>query len=392
MSLYDDIDSTKSESRAPGWGSSNMKLLQSQLKLRKAAVSAPRPTQQRRGNTLAPVIDLQGKRGEDDAPATQAALAGSAQLAQRAAGGGGTRGGVSPYISFGADADSKNEYDPLRPNDYEKVMKELRRKKEQDRERERREKELLAPKSGGLVGNYSDDEAEEEERKRKGEKGAAIAPPSILQDRSSSPPNLGLGARSGGGGGGGGSIAQQIMAKYGYKQGQGLGKAGQGIARALAVEKTSKRGGRIINEHEQAPAPLPLGVSFAKPASPGPELMPPPPPPKEPTMAEILRNPTKVVMLRNMVGAGEVDDELEGETKEECTNKYGEVARVIIVEMPNAPNDTEAVRIFVEFKRIENAIKAVVDLNGRFFGGRQVKARFYQQDRYDDLELTEHVV
>ena len=34
---------------------------------------------------------------------------------------------------------------------------------------------------------------------------------------------------------------------------------------------------------------------------------------------------------------------------------------------------------------------ALVDLNGRFFGGRQVKARFYKQDLYDELELNEHV-
>ena len=37
-------------------------------------------------------------------------------------------------------------------------------------------------------------------------------------------------------------------------------------------------------------------------------------------------------------------------------------------------------------------VTALVDLNGRFFGGRQVKARFYKQDLYDDLELNEHVL
>ncbi|KAF0309573.1 Splicing factor 45 [Amphibalanus amphitrite] len=441
MSLYDDIDSGQKSDRVPGWGSSNMKLLQSQLKLRKAAVSQPRRDLSRRGNVLAPVIDLKGTRREDeDSPA--AAAAATAVLTMPGLNQRGYRG-PAQFISFGPDQDAKNEYDPLKPNDYEKVVKAARRKKEEEKERERREREMAGPVTS-LVSSYSDDEAEtaaEEERKRKSALGAAIAPPSALQERSSSPPSFGLGApRPSGFRRRGqhrrsdhGQIWVQglpspllyrlyltIARSGGRQEGQGLGKAGQGISRALAVEKTSKRGGRIIHEREllTAGSPGPSGTN-TPPQGGGSDLMPPPPPPPppaQPTMAEILRNPTKIVMLRNMVGAGEVsvarlsachcdpppplpknmvgagevDDELEGEVKEECSTKYGEVVKVTILEVSGA-SDNEAVRIFVEFKRIENSIKALVDLNGRFFGGRQVKARFYKQDLYDDLELNEHV-
>lgn len=89
-----------------------------------------------------------------------------------------------------------------------------------------------------------------------------------------------------------------------------------------------------------------------------------------------------------MVGPGDVDEELEPEVKDECNTKYGDVIKVLIFELPNAPHD-EAVRIFVEFKRIESAIKAVVDLNGRFFGGRQVKAGFYDVEKFNTLQLNE---
>lgn len=89
-----------------------------------------------------------------------------------------------------------------------------------------------------------------------------------------------------------------------------------------------------------------------------------------------------------MVGPGDVDEELEPEVKDECNTKYGDVVKVIIFEIPSAPPD-EAVRIFVEFKRIESAIKAVVDLNGRFFGGRQVKAGFYSIDQFTNLKLLD---
>lgn len=89
-----------------------------------------------------------------------------------------------------------------------------------------------------------------------------------------------------------------------------------------------------------------------------------------------------------MVGAGDVDDELEGEVKDECNAKYGDVLKVVIFELKMAAPD-EAVRIFVEFKRIESAIKAVVDLNGRFFGGRQVKAGFYALEKFQKHHLND---
>ena len=58
-----------------------------------------------------------------------------------------------------------------------------------------------------------------------------------------------------------------------------------------------------------------------------------------------------------MVGPGEVDDDLEPEVKEECNGKYGDVISVIVFELPNASVPEEAVRIFIEFKRVESAIK-----------------------------------
>ena len=58
--------------------------------------------------------------------------------------------------------------------------------------------------------------------------------------------------------------------------------------------------------------------------------------------------------------------------------------------MPGVVED-EAVRIFVEFERVESATKAVVDLNGRFFGGRTVKASFYDLEKYKQFQLAEPI-
>lgn len=52
-----------------------------------------------------------------------------------------------------------------------------------------------------------------------------------------------------------------------FQEGQGLGKKEQGMSVALQVEKTSKRGGRIIHEKDGGP-PMPP-PAFAMPALPG---------------------------------------------------------------------------------------------------------------------------
>eukprot|EP00971_Amphidinium_carterae_P213745 4241880-Amphidinium_carterae.1 len=86
-----------------------------------------------------------------------------------------------------------------------------------------------------------------------------------------------------------------------------------------------------------------------------------------------------------MVGAGEVDDDLEEETAEEAT-KYGKLRRCKIKEIKGVPDD-QAVRIFLEYEKVEDSTKAMVDMHGRYFGGRVVKARFYDEGKFARGEL-----
>lgn len=247
----------------------------------------------------------------------------------------------------------EDEYNPAIPNEYEKIAKERRERNKKEDSRKRHRSPSPSTRKSGFGGRAAHSSDEEEGfRPSMGNRagGTAIAPPKSLQESSTivdaKIPNINSYGAS--------AVAAKIMAKYGFKDGQGLGKQEQGISMALQVEKTSKRGGRIIHEKEIA---LPSAESQPM-SSPAPEQ----------SITEMMKAPSKVIMLRNMVGPGEVDDELEPEVKEECNRKYGEVVTVHIVEMPNVTPE-ETVRIFVEFTRIESAIKALVDLNGRFFGG-----------------------
>ena len=48
---------------------------------------------------------------------------------------------------------------------------------------------------------------------------------------------------------------------FDIQHGQGLGRAEQGMSQALSVEKTSKRGGRIVHEKDRILLPPPLNPS-----------------------------------------------------------------------------------------------------------------------------------
>ncbi|KAG2604321.1 DNA-damage-repair/toleration protein DRT111, chloroplastic-like [Panicum virgatum] len=280
------------------------------------------------------------------------------------------------------------EYDPARPNDYEDYRKdklrrakeaelskelERRRREEQEREREReqrereaREREERDYQSRASSLNISGEEAWKRRAAMSGGTGAAAA-----QRTPSSPPHgdgfaIGSSSSAGLGLGAGGQMtaAQRMMAKMGWKEGQGLGKQEQGITAPLVAKKTDRRGGVIVDESSSKP------------------------PEKKPKSVNFDGPPTRVLLLRNMVGPGEVDDELEDEVASECA-KFGTVTRVLIFEITQTDFPAEeAVRIFIQFERAEEATKAMIDLQGRFFGGRVVQASFFDEERFGRNELA----
>ncbi|CAI0545581.1 unnamed protein product [Linum tenue] len=269
------------------------------------------------------------------------------------------------------------EYDPARPNDYEDYrrekkrkaleaerLRELERRRLEDEERERREKEERERDRERDRDKAKNISGEEAWRRRAAMSGAV--------PRSPSPPSTGDGFSIGKsetvglgvGAGGQMTAAQRMMAKMGWKEGQGLGRQEQGITTPLMAKKTDRRGGVIVNASETKQSE------------------------KKVKSVNLNGPPTRVLMLRNMVGPGEVDDELEDEVASECA-KYGTVTKVLIFEItePSFPRH-EAVRIFIQFERSEETTKALVDLDGRYFGGNTVRASFYEEEKFNKNELA----
>eukprot|EP01089_Gocevia_fonbrunei_P000584 TRINITY_DN1058_c0_g1_i2.p1 TRINITY_DN1058_c0_g1~~TRINITY_DN1058_c0_g1_i2.p1 ORF type:complete len:224 (-),score=82.08 TRINITY_DN1058_c0_g1_i2:33-704(-) len=91
--------------------------------------------------------------------------------------------------------------------------------------------------------------------------------------------------------------------------------------------------------------------------------------------------PSRCVVLRNMVDAENVDEDLEGEVAEECS-KFGVVEKVVIFQekIPDAPKPV--VKIFVLFNNSQESQKAISLLDGRFFGGRQITAQLFDDQKF----------
>ncbi|XP_066985658.1 poly(U)-binding-splicing factor PUF60 isoform X1 [Macrobrachium rosenbergii] len=98
---------------------------------------------------------------------------------------------------------------------------------------------------------------------------------------------------------------------------------------------------------------------------------------------------SSVVILRNMVGIEEVDEFLQDEITEEC-GRFGTVNHVIIYQEKQSDEDDAEVivKIFVEFSSPSESVKAQEALNGRYFGGRLVKAELYDQNMYNHNDLS----
>ncbi|XP_026325909.1 poly(U)-binding-splicing factor half pint [Hyposmocoma kahamanoa] len=102
------------------------------------------------------------------------------------------------------------------------------------------------------------------------------------------------------------------------------------------------------------------------------------------------RRESRTLLLANMVSADEVDDALHHEIQEECS-KWGVVERLVIYNERQTEDDDPAhaqVKIFVQFAEPAEARAAAGALNGRYFGGRTVRAQLYDQDLFDHEDLS----
>lgn len=245
-----------------------------------------------------------------------------------------------------------DKYDPAFPNDYEEYCKQRKARKHAEEAQRKRDEEQPTDTPAAVDLSLSGEEAYRRRMQMSGM--APAAPEPVLGEEE--------------------SFASKMMRMQGWKPGEGLGSKGQGITSALEHKKTGRTSGAIVQSE--------------LPSAPRVQQQPAGGPPEKKKKKTVKGRPSKVVLLRNMVGPGDVDGDLQAEVAEECT-KYGEVDAVSVFEVKEAavPED-KAVRIFTKFLRQESAMKALVDLNGRFFAGRQIEVSFFPEARFNENDIS----
>ena len=179
-------------------------------------------------------------------------------------------------------------------------------------------------------------------------------------------------------------VAKNYMNRMGYEEGSGLGRAGQGISKPISVTQVSGGQGRVTmdpsdlsRQNEEDNSRNITGTQ---------------------RKAGMFMNPSCIVLVKNMVGPGELLDPnsrdlLGKEIYDECASKYGPVRSCVVDDISQThrslhPPEEECVRCFVYFEKQEFAVKALRDLNNRFFGGRRISSTFFSEERFNASDLA----
>jgi len=234
------------------------------------------------------------------------------------------------------EIDLEEVYDPERPNDYEQYCKERAAKKKRliEETKRRRDADIALQNANRMM-----QEGEGEDRDATPPRAEILSQEMAHNEHPEPPPpppelpakKTGL------------DKAKAMMKKMGWKEGEGMGRRGQGLKGCLVPGRNNV-----------------------------------------PTM---VMDFSRCIRLQNMCDRGKVDDELLGEVRQEC-ERLGPVLDAHLYE--SKAKDLlpeEAVSVFVKFEFPQSAAQAIQLFHGRYFEGRSVVALYFPEQRFDSRDF-----
>lgn len=109
----------------------------------------------------------------------------------------------------------------------------------------------------------------------------------------------------------------------------------------------------------------------------------------EPEEIKLNRSPTKVLLLTNLVPPTLEEDEIQS-IAEKLVEDFGKIHECKILKVADVPEE-DAVRVFLLFDSVQVSSKAYTALKGQVREGRALRARFYDERRFQDGDLQKSV-
>jgi len=243
------------------------------------------------------------------------------------------------------EIDLEEVYDPERPNDYEQYCKERAAKKKRlvEEAKRRRDADIALQNANRMLQvPMGMQEGEDEDRDRTPPRAEFLIQEMTNKELAEPPPppsseppkKTGL------------DKAKAMMKKMGWKEGEGMGRRGQGLKGCLVPGRNNS---------------LTMVMDFSR-----------------------------CIRLQNMCDRGNVDSELLGEVRQEC-ERLGPVLDAHLYESKAQELlPEEAVSVFVKFEFPQSAAQAIQLFHGRYFEGRSVVALYFPEQRFDakDFEYS----
>lgn len=109
----------------------------------------------------------------------------------------------------------------------------------------------------------------------------------------------------------------------------------------------------------------------------------------EPEEIKLNRSPTKVLLLTNLVPPTLEEEEIQS-IAQKLVEDFGKIHECKILKVPDVPEE-DAVRVFLLFDSVQVSSKAYTALKGKVREGRALRARFYDERRFQDGDLQKSV-